>query len=146
MYSLNYPLNLVLIDDDPDMLDLMEFYLRNQSDYKISKFVNPEEAVKFMENNPTHIAIVDINMEQMYGDEVLRAINELGQGTEVIIATASNNLMTFTACWRLRASGFLFKPFTQELFLQTVENSHINLKNWHDVFLKMMKRKHKSSA
>lgn len=146
MLNLNYPLNVVLIDDDPDMLDLMEFYLRNNTNYKSHKFTSPILALDFMSNNQTAIAIVDINMDEMAGEEVLRKVNELGHGTQVIIATASNNLLTFTACFHEKATGFIFKPFTQEKFLQTIEHSHSSIKSWHNIFLEMMKRKHKKSA
>ena len=146
MLNLNYPLNLVLIDDDPDMLDLMEFYVRNNSNFKAHKFTSPILALEFMSNNQTAIAIVDINMEEMAGEVVLRKVNELGHGTQVIIATASNNLLTFTACFHEKATGFIFKPFTQERFLSTIESAHTCIKSWHGIFIEMMKRKHKNSA
>jgi DNA-binding NtrC family response regulator len=146
MLNLKYPLNLVLIDDDSDMLDLMEFYIRNDKEFNVIKFTSPKEAIEFMKYNDTSIAIVDINMEEMSGDKVLRKINEIGLGTQVIIATASNNLLTFTACFTEKASGFMFKPFTQEEFLKTIDTTHRSIKTWHEVFLKMMKRKHKENA
>ncbi|OUR92986.1 hypothetical protein A9Q84_21000 [Halobacteriovorax marinus] len=146
MFILKYPLKVVLIDDDPDMLDLMEFYAKRNADLEVYKFTSPLAALEYMTKEEVQIAIVDINMQEMFGDEVLRRINKLGQGTEVIIVTASDNLMNFTACYRLRASGFIFKPFTQELFMKTIHNSHTNIKNWNNVFRAMMKRKHKNTA
>ncbi len=146
MLNLKYPLKLILIDDDSDMLDLMEFYIKNSKDFEVLKFTSPKEAIEFMKHNETAIAIVDINMKEMSGDEVLRKINKIGLGTQVIISTASNNLLTFTACFNEKASGFLFKPFTQEQLLETIEHTHKIIKTWHEVFIAMMKRKHKENA
>jgi DNA-binding NtrC family response regulator len=146
MINLKYPINLVLIDDDPDMLDLMEFYIKHNKEYKVTKFTSPKDALQFINDNDVAIAIVDINMDEMKGDEVLRKVNEIGQGTQVIIATASNNLLTFTSCYNEKASGFIFKPFSQVKFIEVINSTHLILKKWNSVFLEMMKRKHKESA
>lgn len=146
MINLKYPINLVLIDDDSDMLDLMEFYLKHNKDFKVSKFTSAIEGLKYINDNDVAIAIVDINMDEMKGDEVLRKINVIGQGTQVIIATASNNLLTFTSCYNEKASAFIFKPFSQVKFVETIQSTHTLLRKWNEVFLEMMKRKHKESA
>ncbi|PIK14376.1 response regulator [Halobacteriovorax sp. JY17] len=142
MFLLQYPIKIVLVDDDPDSLSLMSNYLKGNESFAVSSFTSPKEALSFMTENETQIAIIDINMKEMYGDRLLDHIIKLEQGTELIVITASDNLLNFTACYKLRANGFIFKPFDKDSFLTTVENSHKNLINWNNVFTQMMMRKH----
>ncbi|WP_372654910.1 two-component system response regulator [Halobacteriovorax sp.] len=142
MFILQYPIKIVLVDDDPESLTLMNRFLENNDKFDIYSFTSPKEALEFMKENETQIAVVDINMKEMYGDRLLSNIIDLESGTEVIIITASDNLINFTACYKLRANGFMFKPLEKKSFNAIVENSHKNLINWNNVFSEMIMRKH----
>ncbi len=144
MFILQYPIKIVLVDDDKDSLTLMNQFLKDNEKYEIYSFTSPKDALEFMSENETQIAIVDINMKEMYGDRLLSKIIGLESGTEVVIITASDNLINFTACYKLRANGFMFKPLEKKAFNSIVENSHKNLINWNNVFSEMIMRKHNS--
>lgn len=145
MLIIHYPLKVVIVDDDKDMLELMSYYIQGRDDYEPVIFTNPKEALDWMRHNEVQIAILDINMNSMKGDELIREINELGSGTEVIIVTASNQLMNFAECYRQRASGFLFKPLSKNSFLETLDRCHTNIMRWNFVFKEMLHRKHHNS-
>jgi DNA-binding NtrC family response regulator len=144
MIKVNYPLKVVLVDDDQDSLDLMEAYFKdNPTTYLPLKFTSPLDALEFIKKNEdVHLAIVDINMDEMKGDDVLEKINEMQNGMQVIIVTASDNLFNFTSSYLKRANGFIFKPFQKEHFLKVVEYSHQNIVRWSAVFMDMMSKKH----
>ncbi|ATH06423.1 hypothetical protein BIY24_00235 [Halobacteriovorax marinus] len=142
MFILQYPIKIVLVDDDQDALNLMSSFLKGNEHFDVLSFTSPKKALSFMTENEVHIAVIDINMKEMYGDRLLDAIIKLESGTQVIITTASDNLINFTACYRLRANGFIFKPLKKDSFIKVIENSHKNLINWSQVFEEMMMRKH----
>lgn len=142
MFKIKDPVKVALIDDDHDMLDLMDLYLKNNEQYETIKFSSPLDFLKYIEDNEVHIAVLDINLNEMFGDEVLRKINELEAGIEVIIITASNTLINFTSCYKNRANGYLLKPFREEHFTHAIGRSYDNILEWNKVFKEMMNRKH----
>ncbi|MCB9060309.1 MAG: response regulator [Halobacteriovoraceae bacterium] len=142
MLKIEYPLSVILIDDDKDTLILLENFLKGEIDYKIFSFTSPKKALEHIEHHGAQIAIVDINMSEMPGQEVLEKIHKMGHGTEVIIITAEDNLINFTSCYRKKASSFIFKPIKKEIFLKEINYCHDIIKKWNTVFMDMIKRRH----
>lgn len=141
MLKIEYPLSVVAIDDDEDILNLIKVYFKDLEDYELTTFTSANEALLHIEKNGCRIAIVDINMEEMAGPDVLKEVLEMGYGTEVIIITAEDNLMNFTACYRNKATSFLFKPLNKKDLLEEVDICHENIIRWKTVFTEMMGRK-----
>ncbi|MCB9060308.1 MAG: response regulator [Halobacteriovoraceae bacterium] len=141
MLNFSYPLSVVLLDDDPMIHAIMKKYLEGLEQYELTCFTSPKDALDFIKSKGAEIAVIDINLPDIKGPEVLRQINAFGHGTESIIITANDDMLNFTTCYSQKANSFLFKPLKKESVLEEIERCRENLLRWNGVFIEMMKRK-----
>lgn len=86
-----------LIDDDETSNFISEYLISSQyPKASIKKFTNPESFIDFVsENKIDHGAIIllDLNMPQMNGYELISKLERLGKDLNYIILTSSSNLI-----------------------------------------------------
>ena len=82
-------------------------------------FTNPLEALKWVEDNPVDIAILDIDMPEMNGLVLAKKIKEKRPETAVIFLTAYSEYAL--DAFSVRATGYLLKPINQERLEEEVE-------------------------
>ncbi|SDM30839.1 two-component system, OmpR family, response regulator VanR [Paenibacillus jilunlii] len=51
--------NILVVDDEQAIADLIEIYLKNEN-YKVTKFYNAQDALKYIESEKVDLAILDI--------------------------------------------------------------------------------------
>lgn len=57
---------IVIVDDEQEIADLLEVYLKNES-YVVRKFYNPLDALACIEKEPVSLAILDVMMPEIDG-------------------------------------------------------------------------------
>lgn len=116
--------NRILIADDAQMnREMLSEILGNKYDYVYAS--NGVEVVDLLRGkNDIDIILLDINMPQMDGFEVLRIMNERHWIAEfpVIIISASNNEDFMTKAYQLGAVDYINRPFNALVVQKRVEN------------------------
>lgn len=64
------------------------------------------------EGKPFHVVLVDLNLPDMQGIELIRRIHQNRAETYVIVCTGVTDFMVARDCARAGARGWLGKPFT----------------------------------
>ncbi|MBO5496538.1 MAG: response regulator [Oscillospiraceae bacterium] len=82
-------------------------------------FTEAREALKWMENHPVELAVLDINMPGMDGFTLARAIRDRYEGTEIVFVTAHPQYAV--DAWAIHPTGFVVKPLTRERLQEEVE-------------------------
>ncbi len=90
--------------------------------YKVTAVLQGSQAVAFLENNDCDIVLLDINMPETDGFEVLAMIRgiERCRDIPVIFLTADSDSETETRCFKAGAVDFIAKPFVPEVMLSRV--------------------------
>jgi len=87
-------MHIVLIDDEEDLLDFIEFSLTsflNLKSLQISKFKNPKEALTFLQNSPeVDWIICDHHMPELKGHEVLKGLTDLNHKGKFILSSSQD--------------------------------------------------------
>lgn len=107
--------HILIVDDDKTNLAMAK---RGLSDiYKISAVTMGSQALQFLENNTCDLILLDINMPEMDGFEVLKIIksNEAHKNIPIIFLTADNDAVTENRCLEAGALDFIAKPFVQSV-------------------------------
>lgn len=68
-------IKVLVVDDEKDIRDLIEIYLRNE-DYEVLKAKDGIEAMELLNNHKVHIILLDIMLPQMDGFKVCEKIRE----------------------------------------------------------------------
>ena len=66
---------VLLVEDEKDIADAVEVYLRNQG-YEVIKASNGQEGLEMIEKNEVHLAIVDLMMPVMDGTTMIMQLRE----------------------------------------------------------------------
>jgi len=116
-----YKHTVLLVDDDPHILDLYCEILAEQG-YEITKATSGESAIKELESKHFDLVVTDLNMGQVDGISVLKRAKLLDPETMVIITTGNTDIHYAIEALRLHATDYILKPFNVHYFLQQVIN------------------------
>lgn len=103
--------NILIIDDDKLNLATARRVLSDE--YKVIPAMKGTQALAYLQNGDCDIILLDINMPEMDGFEVLQKIRQMESCKDipVIFLTADNDTETETRCFKEGAIDFIAKPF-----------------------------------
>lgn len=102
----------ILIVDDNKM-NLVSAKNALAEDYKVTAVTSGAQALKFLENNLPDLILLDINMPEMDGFEVMDKISarEEWSNIPIVFLTADTESETESRCLEAGAMDFIAKPF-----------------------------------
>lgn len=103
--------HILIVDDNKANLAAARTVLSDT--YKVTAVTMGVQALKFLENNSCDLILLDINMPEMDGFEVMEKIkeNEKCSSIPIIFLTADNDAETENRCLEAGALDFIAKPF-----------------------------------
>ena len=106
----------MLVDDEPDILDLLEKALNIEGFYNITKIDNGISAVITCKEIQPDIIILDVMLPKMNGFETLKKARSRGVQTPVLFLSARSRVDDIVEGLDIGADDYLVKPFVfQEL-------------------------------
>lgn len=111
-----------MVDDDPVMHGVLQQYLTREG-YRMASAKSGSEALTLATLEPPLLIILDINMKEMDGIEVLARLKETEatKAIPVIIATVNADHLTKLKSQCTGASAFLTKPFKPAQLLAEIK-------------------------
>ncbi len=113
---------ILIVDDEPRMCESLKYLLSTQ-DYEIFTALSGQEATGHLTRHVFDIALLDIQLPDMDGHQLMDHINSRASETSVIVITGNANLDSAVAALRRGAYDYLRKPFEFDELLKTVENA-----------------------
>lgn len=111
---MNREKSIIIIDDDPNISELMSLYLEKEG-YSTMEFLSGVEALSKMNDLHPDLILLDVMLPQMDGYEVLGEIRKTSK-VPVIMVTAKGDTFDKVLGLELGADDYLVKPFdTKEL-------------------------------
>lgn len=109
--------HIVIVDDDPDILDVMTSTLQLNQEYHVISFDKGTEVLKYLEEHPTEIPdlfVLDIWLPDIDGDEIAKMLrkNQITQDRFIILISAVIDAKTVAE--EVGADDYLSKPFLIE--------------------------------
>ena len=115
-------IRLLLIDDEPDLLLTVGGYLRELG-YQLETAGDGAKGLEIVRNGHIDIVITDLEMPRTDGLEVLRGVQEVAPGTEVIMITGHGDMEAAAQAIRLGAHDFFTKPVALEELTASLERT-----------------------
>ena len=110
------PLRVLVVDDDIDFADGLAEVLE-QSGHAVSVVYKAEAAIKAIDDQAFHLALVDVRMPEMNGVECLFEMKEKRPDMGVMLMTAHSAEELLQKAIEGGAVGTLRKPFDLSEFL-----------------------------
>ncbi|MGL5330236.1 MAG: response regulator transcription factor [Peptostreptococcaceae bacterium] len=101
--------NILVVDDEKEIRDLLEIYLKNDG-YNVIKASNGKEALEIVNNQDIDLLILDIMMPGMSGLEVCKIIRE-NKNIPILMLSAKSEDMDKIQGIMTGADDYMTKPF-----------------------------------
>jgi len=118
-------LSILLVEDDPDDVELMQEALESASLEYTMKVINQgDKVISYLETckNFPNVIILDLNIPKLHGREVLNLLKTSNhfRSIPVAILTTASSQKEKEQCIHAGADTFLTKPSTVDGFNETI--------------------------
>jgi two-component system alkaline phosphatase synthesis response regulator PhoP len=102
---------ILLVDDDPDILELLEYNLAKEN-YQLAKAFDGKEALEIAQTFKPALIIMDVMMPVMDGIETARKMKSMPEfkNTIILFLTARGEEFTEVAAFDAGAHDYIIKP------------------------------------
>jgi DNA-binding NtrC family response regulator len=114
---------VLLVDDEPDFTDTLVRRL-SMRQLQVQGVYNGAEALKFVDENPVDVVVLDVRMPGMDGIQTLRQLKERHPLVEVIMLTGHANVEVAIEGMRLGAFDYLMKPIEIDQLLYKLQDAY----------------------
>lgn len=115
-------LNLLLIDDEVGLCEELAFMLEHRG-YNVMCANNNAEAKRIILENPIDIVVLDLNLPDGNGLELLHCIKKENKDASVIIMTAYGSLDSAVRAIREEVYDYLAKPIDIDKLFKVLKNA-----------------------
>ncbi|MDP2973405.1 MAG: sigma-54 dependent transcriptional regulator [Deltaproteobacteria bacterium] len=112
---------ILVVDDELGARQSLEVIL--EDDYRVLSAESGREALEVLQRESIDLILLDVNMPDMDGLEVLRRIREQDEALDVIMVSALNLARKAVDSIRLGAYDYITKPYEPEDILSTVHRA-----------------------
>lgn len=118
----NSDIKILLVDDEPDILEIVGYNLKNEG-YQILTAKNGVEAVKIAKKEIPHLIILDIMMPEMDGIEACEKIRATKELENVLITffTARGEDYSQVAGFDVGADDYITKPIKPKVLVSKIK-------------------------
>jgi DNA-binding NtrC family response regulator len=116
-------IKLLIVDDEVRFLDAIARRLEMR-DFDVTKAENGNQALQAARSDRFDVALLDLKMPGMNGQEVLEVLKGEHKFLEVIILTGHGSLDSAVQCTKLGAFGYLPKPYEFDKLIEVLRDAY----------------------
>jgi DNA-binding NtrC family response regulator len=113
---------VLVIDDDPEMLDLARFHLEKDG-YEVSCAETGAQGLRLVAEHRHEVALTDLKLPDIYGIDLVTKLKEASPATEVIMITGYGAVTEAIEATKAGAFYFMEKPVEFEKLMPLVEKA-----------------------
>src|SRR5687767_3209513 len=114
---------ILVVDDDPDIHDLLAISTREMPWHLESAYDGLEGLTRLMENGPYDLVLTDVCMPRLDGLDLLERIHQSSPATPVVVMTAQNTPDNIVRAIRDKAFTYFSKPFSPDAVVEMISRA-----------------------
>ena len=118
-------MNVLVVDNEKGFASILADHLKTKSINAESVYSGRDALSSVMAFKPD-VIILDIQMPDVSGVEVLTRIKESDPAIEIIVLTGNGSFDVGIECMQLGAFDYLMKPVDLDQLLETIESAYLN--------------------
>jgi DNA-binding NtrC family response regulator len=111
--------SILIVDDDTGVRDMLSSVL-NDEGYSVEAVENGKKAIKACEKSPFDVALIDIELPDTKGTELLNRLKKMQPKMIRIIITGHPSIENAMKAVNERADGYVLKPFEVTELLEMI--------------------------
>ena len=116
-------ISLLFADDEEKFLESMTKRLEAR-DFNVIAVFRGDKALEAARNNPVDIALLDLRMPGLQGEETLKALKQEHPWMEIVILTGHGNIASAVECTKMGAHSYLQKPCDLDQLLEVLKEAY----------------------
>ena len=116
-------IKLLVVDDEEAFLTALTRRLEMR-DFAVTKALNAGEALEIARKEQFDLALVDLRMPGMDGDELIEILKKEHEFIEVIMLTGHGSVESAVDCIKFGAFGYLPKPYEMDKLVDTLRSAY----------------------
>ncbi len=111
---------ILVVDDNDGIRELLDKYILSPEGYRVVTASTGREGIERALRESPDLILLDINLPDINGPQVLRELRRLAVQVDVVFITSDDSLMVAIEALRLGVRDYLLKPFQIEEVLDMV--------------------------
>ena len=116
-------IKLLFVDDETKFLEATTERLRLRG-LEVQAFTNGEDALNASEKEKFDVALLDLKMPGMAGEELLKKLKDIHPFMEVVILTGHGSISSAVDCTRCGAYEYLQKPCAIDELISVISKAY----------------------
>ncbi len=116
-------INLLIVDDEEQFLESISKSLQVR-DFNVIAVNRGEKAIEAARKNPIDVALVDLKMPGINGEETLKALKAEHKWMEVVILTGHGTIDSAVECTKGGAYSYLQKPCSLDELMDCLKEAY----------------------
>jgi len=116
-------ISLLIVDDEEAFLESMKKRLEVRG-FDVKCVNRGDKAIEAARRHPVDIALVDLKMPGLSGEQTIEALKKEHEWMEVVILTGHGSIDSAVECTRSGAYSYLQKPCEIEHFLEVLKDAY----------------------
>jgi len=113
-------ISVLIVDDDEEIRNMLSSILEEQ-DYSVETAENGKKAISICEKAPFDVALIDIDLPDIKGTELLHRLKKVRPKMVKIIITGHPSIENAAKSVNERADGYVLKPFNVPELLEMIK-------------------------
>jgi DNA-binding NtrC family response regulator len=116
-------INLLIVDDEEQFLESISKSLELR-DFHVIAVNRGDKAIEAAKQQPIDVALVDLKMPGISGEETLRLLKQEHRWLEVVILTGHGALQSAVECTKIGAFSYLQKPCELSALVEALQAAY----------------------
>src|SRR3989339_401857 len=113
---------ILVCDDDETLSYLLKEQLLEEG-FSVDTVYDGKYAIEAIKRKNYDMLLLDLNMQEVPGEEVLKFVNDYNPSLIVVILTAQNEIRKAIDCIKMGAYDYITKPYDFDELLVTINNA-----------------------
>jgi len=118
-------IKLLLVDDELQFLNALRQRLEFR-DFEVTPVSSGSQALEALKQGEYEVALIDLKMPEMDGEELLYHLKNQDPFLEVVILTAHGSIDSAIRSTKQGAFSYLYKPCPMDTLLHTLKEAYLN--------------------
>lgn len=132
-----FPLEIAVIDDEPDIVDMTNMAVSRFDEFKPLCFHDSVKALKVIEERKIRVIFTDLMMPNVDGQDIIDACKKFPWNTDIIVMTGVSNIERAFKCFDSGAWEVLLKPVDLSRICTALNRVIDRYKLWHETCEKL---------
>ena len=122
MNSMNKNSKILVCDDDETLCYLLKEQLLEEG-FSVDTVYDGGDAIENIKRKNYDLLLLDLNMKEVSGEEVLKFTSDYNSSIQVIVLTAQTEVRKAIECMKLGAYDYITKPYNFDELLLTINRA-----------------------